>query len=214
MNTRPTAKNILIFGDSYTFGKIPGGLRHPADVRFTGVMQTILGVEYNIIEEGLRGRMLEGENPYFPYRNGAEQFGAILGSHLPLDLIVLFLGTNDANNGAGKSPAQIVAGYDGYLEKVNWWADHLGFTVPKIMLVSAPPINEEASIKAFGEFFKGARAKLLELAPLVEKYTAEKNLAYFNSAPYVTISDVDGIHLDEEANRKLGEALTEKIRAV
>src|SRR5689334_11654512 len=99
MNTNKAAKTILIYGDSFTFAKIPGGLRYDCETRFTGVLQKELGKDYEVIEEGLRGRTVSGENSFFPYRNGLEQFGPIIGSHLPLDLLVLFLGTNDLNSG-------------------------------------------------------------------------------------------------------------------
>lgn len=56
MNTNISAKRILIYGDSYVFGKIPSGLRYDSATRFTGVMQSYLGSDYEIIEEGLRGR--------------------------------------------------------------------------------------------------------------------------------------------------------------
>ncbi len=66
MNTNPTAKRILCFGDSNTRGYIPGGTwwgRYPADVRWTGVLQNLLGNEYEIIEEGRGARLTRYEDP-------------------------------------------------------------------------------------------------------------------------------------------------------
>lgn len=53
MRTQPQAKRILIYGDSLTYGLIPasGGKRYDAATRFTGQLQTVLGDEYDIIEE-------------------------------------------------------------------------------------------------------------------------------------------------------------------
>lgn len=78
MNTNIAAKQIMVYGDSYVFGKIPGGLRYDAATRFTGVMQSYLGDGYEIIEEGLRGRTLSGENGFFPRRDGLSQFDGII----------------------------------------------------------------------------------------------------------------------------------------
>lgn len=45
---------ILCYGDSNTYGYNPvNGLRYPKDVRWTGVLQKMLGEEYEVIEEGL-----------------------------------------------------------------------------------------------------------------------------------------------------------------
>ena len=50
-------KRILCYGDSNTWGFIPGsGKRYPSDVRWTGVMSKALGEEYEVIEAGLNGR--------------------------------------------------------------------------------------------------------------------------------------------------------------
>ena len=45
-------KHILCFGDSNTFGTNPAGGRWPLHVRWTGVLQQLLGAEYRVIEEG------------------------------------------------------------------------------------------------------------------------------------------------------------------
>ena len=50
-------KNILCYGDSNTWGAVPGTLtRHPRDIRWPGVMANELGSEYQIIEDGINGR--------------------------------------------------------------------------------------------------------------------------------------------------------------
>ena len=44
---------ILCYGDSNTYGYNPvNGLRYPKDVRWTGVLQKLLGEQYAVIEEG------------------------------------------------------------------------------------------------------------------------------------------------------------------
>lgn len=188
MVTNKNAKRILIFGDSYTFGKIPGGTRYDSETRFSGVLQKELGDNFDVIEEGLRGRTVDGENRAFQYRNGFPQFGPILGSHFPLDLIVFFLGTNDLNSGSTKSPEQIAKGYDGYIERVEWWAKHLDFPAPKIMIVAPPFINERASYKLLGEIFKGSESRIRKLPKVLEKFANSKELFFFDSSAVVTVS--------------------------
>ena len=50
-------KRILCYGDSNTWGFVPGtGTRFSKDERWTGIAQKELGAEYEIIEDGINGR--------------------------------------------------------------------------------------------------------------------------------------------------------------
>ena len=89
-------KHILCYGDSNTFGTDPiHGGRHPDDVRWTGVLQKLLGSDYRVIEEGCGGRTTVFEDEISYGRNGLKMLIPIIASHNPLDLIVVMLGTND-----------------------------------------------------------------------------------------------------------------------
>ena len=214
MNTNISAKRILIYGDSYVFGKIPGGLRYDSATRFTGVMQSYLGSEYDIIEEGLRGRTLSGENGFVPHRNGLTQFDGIFGSHLPLDLVVIFLGLNDCNSSRKDTPEKIVAVYTKYLRTMGWWSKHLGFPKPKVCLIASPAINEPGSIKEYKNIFNGTEPKLLVLPALIKDFAEQNKVLFFDSSKVVNVSPVDGVHLDIENNHKLGRALSQFIKEV
>ena len=104
MQTTAGLKRVLVYGDSITWGRIPNDFgRHNENSRWTSVLQQKLGDSFEVVEEGLRGRFLAGEHPYMPNRDGLQQFGPIFASHLPLNLLILFLGTNDTNAKANKS---------------------------------------------------------------------------------------------------------------
>lgn len=214
MNTNVAAKNILIYGDSYVFGKIPGGLRFDSATRFTGVMQQYLGSEYNVIEEGLRGRTISGENGFFPHRDGLKQFDGIIGSHLPLDLVMIFLGTNDANSSRKSTPEELVAPLIKYIRGVSWWAKHLGFDKPRIALVIPPTIDEPASDKAFKTIFNGSGEKILSMQKLIKQLADDNKVLTFDASKVVTVSQLDGIHLDADNNRLLGRALSQFVKEV
>lgn len=211
MNTNPQAKRVLIYGDSYTYGKIPGGDRYDSRTRFTGVLQNKLGTDFEVIEEGLRGRVISGDHPFFPHRDGLAQFDGIIGSHLPLDLICLFLGTNDTNSGSDKTVVDIISSYDEYQSKLKYWCQFHGCPVPKILLVIPPIINEKESYKAFKNIFKDAQEKSTLLPQAIIEYGTKHNLHFFD-ASLIEVSDIDGIHLDVVANRKIGEELAVMIR--
>ncbi len=214
MLTNVAAKNILIYGDSYVFGKIPGGLRYDCATRFTGVMQQYLGSEYNVIEEGLRGRTISGENGFFPHRDGLKQFDGIIGSHLPLDLVIIFLGTNDANSSRKVEPSELVSPLIKYLRGISWWAKHLGFAKPRIALVVPPSIDEPASDKAFKTIFSGSGEKIIAMQTLIKQLAEDNKVLCFDASKVVTVSQTDGIHLDAKNNLLLGRALAQFVKEV
>ena len=71
MNTNPDAFRILCYGDSNTWGYTPiSKKRYPANIRWTGVLQNLLGKDFWIIEEGLNGRTTNLEEPGKNGENG------------------------------------------------------------------------------------------------------------------------------------------------
>jgi lysophospholipase L1-like esterase len=92
-------KTLVCFGDSNTWGYVPGseGERFPRDVRWPTQLQHLLGDEWEVIAEGLNGRTAAIERPDSEGRNGLPYLLPCLHSHAPVDLVVIFLGTNDVN---------------------------------------------------------------------------------------------------------------------
>ena len=86
-------KTILCFGDSNTWGFVPGSdaERYPFDVRWPGVMQKELGdAEYTVIEEAQNGRMTVWDDPFEPHLSkcGLDHLPVVLESQMPLDLVM------------------------------------------------------------------------------------------------------------------------------
>ena len=92
----PDKKQILAFGDSLTWGANPGGRgRHRFEDRWTSVVEeNLIGVR--VIAEGLGGRTTSFDDySAMADRNGVKVLPTLLGSHYPLDLVAIMLGTND-----------------------------------------------------------------------------------------------------------------------
>ena len=214
MNIRAGARKILIYGDSITYGRIPKVFeQYDANTRWTGILQKNLGDNYEVIEEGLRARMLAGSNPNFEDRDGLKQFGPILGSHLPLDLIVIFLGTNDMNAVSGKAPEEIAAPLEEYFVKIDWWVRELRIPKKPEVLIIAPPLINESVLKG-STMFSGGESKSKAIAPLYKAKAEQHTAFFFNAADYVLPSEIDGVHLDEENNRILATKLTPIVQDI
>jgi len=212
----PAIKRILLYGDSFVFGKVSGkNERLPADVRFTGVLQSTLGEDCEILEEGLRARTIEGENAFFKDRDGLAQFGPILGSHLPLNLIVIFLGTNDCNSKADKTPLQIAQSLKSYQSVVQEWCEFLAVPIPQLLVIAPPSIDDshydEGSRTIFGE---EAAQKVDQLPSLYHQIAKEIGAHFFDASKVCEPAMGDGVHLDEENNKQLGQALAVKVQDI
>lgn len=90
-------KQILCFGDSNTYGLIPGtDERYAWNERWTGILNDAVHKKgYRIIEEGLCGRTTVFEDPFRMGRKGSEMLPVIMETHAPVDMVILMLGTND-----------------------------------------------------------------------------------------------------------------------
>jgi lysophospholipase L1-like esterase len=90
-------KQILAFGDSNTWGFIPGShpqKRYPWGVRWTSILQE-MEEDIQVVEEGLCGRTTVFEDGLRSGRKAVDYLDPILESHYPLDGAILMLGTND-----------------------------------------------------------------------------------------------------------------------
>ncbi|MFA6908314.1 MAG: SGNH/GDSL hydrolase family protein [Patescibacteria group bacterium] len=216
MNTHSQVKRILCYGDSITWGKIPGDdndARFSRDIRWTGVLQNLLGAEYEIIEEGLNGRTTDRESPHGPGKNGAEYLGPCLKSHSPVDMVVLFLGKNDLKAKYNATPESIAGGVEKCIYVIEKEGKTKASQVPSMILVS-PPIIEEQERLRFGKKevdFLGAHEKSKKLGGLYKAVAEQHDAEFLDLSTRITVSDIDGVHADENAHRIIAESIQQII---
>ena len=209
--------NILCFGDSNTFGTVPmqnpeHDERYPADVRWPGVVAKTLGSRFHIIEEGLPGRTtvhddaIEGAS-----RNGKTYLLPCLGSHKPLDAIVLALGTNDLKTRFALTPEDVRRGIEALLEVITQGRCGRAGSSPRIVIVAPAPIEE---VGFLGEIFVAGAAKSLRLAEKYEAVAHTHGLAFVDGGAVARISPVDGVHLDSDQHALLGAAIAKSLTLV
>lgn len=209
------AKRILCFGDSNTWGAIPGETsRYPDNIRWTGVLAQALGDGYTVIEEGYNGRTTVFDDPVEGRLSGIRYFGPCLDSQSPLDLVVLMLGTNDLKARFGVDGHTIAGAFDRYMDVLR--TVPMAGERPKVLLMSPihiDPSYEEAT--GFLDMFGPNAAERSKRLAKPYKIFAEANgLFYFNAADHAVASTRDGIHMEAAEHRKLGLALAERIKAI
>lgn len=126
-------KQIVCFGDSNTYGLIPGTTdRYDWNTRWTGIVGEEMSRQgYLVQEEGLCGRTTIFDDPLRAGRRGTELLPVVLETHSPIDIVILMLGTNDCKSHYGASAEVIGLGIRQLIQQVK-----AGVPDAKLILVS------------------------------------------------------------------------------
>lgn len=207
---------ILCYGDSNTYGYNPAnGLRYPKDVRWTGRLQSILGEEYHVIEEGCNGRTTVFEDPIDGWKRGLDYLKPCLNTHKPLDMVVMMLGSNDLKNVFHASAEEIAGGAETLVKEIKAFTQLKQGFVPKILLIAPPEIGEDIANSPFSvNFDETAIARSKEFPELYEEVAKRNDCMFFNAASCISPSKIDSLHLDPGAHAVLAEKLAEVIENI
>lgn len=132
--------NILAFGDSNTWGLIPGSFpyrRYSEKVRWTGVLQKKVR-NMRVLEEGLCGRTTVFEDKYRSGRKGVNTLKKILAGKSSFNSVVLMLGTNDCKKDYAASPTDIGRGIEECIDQLEEYV-----SPEKVLLVSPIYLGDE-----------------------------------------------------------------------
>lgn len=213
-------KRILCFGDSLTWGWVPvaDGMpteRFPREVRWTGVLADQLGDGHVVIEEGLSARTTNLDDPLDPRLNGAAYLPSCLASHLPLDLVILMLGTNDTKAYFDRSPLDIGLGMSLLVTQVLTSGGGVGTTylAPQVLVMAPPPLAPTPH-PWFQLIFGGSQEKTAQLAQVYSAMASFVKVPFFDAGSAIATEGVDGVHFTEQNNRDLGVALAEQVRGL
>ncbi len=81
--------------------------------------------------------------------------------------------------------------------------------IPEILIVAPPKIIEPKCVIA--NKFKGAETRCIGLSSELEKIAKEQSTMFFDTEVVTASSHLDGIHLDEDQHRLLGEAIAQVV---
>ena len=187
---------ILCFGDSNTYGYNSANCgRFPKYIRWPGVLQMRLGDEYCVIEEGLNGRTTAFPKNGEIWKSGLYAFEAVAGSHFPIDVLAIMLGTNDCAAELDLSAEEITAGLEKIIIRAKSFLHEKQGYAPYIIII-APPAIEKSIYE--GPFSEEMNARSLEVsAQLPEHYSAlaEKyGCDFINLNGVLCFSKIDSEH--------------------
>jgi lysophospholipase L1-like esterase len=219
-------KTILCYGDSNTWGYVPLNpaerlfsiKRYPRHVRWTGILQQLLGGDFFIVEEGLNSRTTNLDYQFPPDRNGKNYLPACLYTHAPIDLVILALGGNDLKIYFNRSAKEIRGGL---AELVNIIQNSLYGpelqTSPQILIIPPAkllPIAKQHKDETGVFIFEGAEEKINELEREYADLAKEKNCHFLSVSGVISPSAMDGLHLDAMGHSQLGKVIFEKVKNI
>lgn len=217
----PTTKRVLCFGDSNTWGFIPvphgaPTTRYPREQRWPHVMAGAIGPQIEVIEEALNGRTTDAPDPLLPVSgagaDGSAYLPVALASHLPLDLVIVMLGTNDTKPHLGRPAPRIAQGAKKLLDLCRVLDGGVGTTYPnpKLLLVCPPPLGTLSPY--FVEMFAGGHAKTAAMPAFYEAMAKLAGAAFLDAGQHIGTDGVDGVHLSADSQRTLGLAIAQAAR--
>lgn len=202
-------KQILCFGDSNTYGLIPGTQgRYAWGKRWTSIVDERLRTwGYRILEEGLCGRTANFEDANRRGRRGSEFLPVLLEAHSPIDIVVLMLGTNDCKAAYHATPEQIGKEIEILLDQIQAYDPQI-----QIVLVSPIALGDQVWEEAYDLEFDRASVSVSKTLPEIYAAIAERRgLAFLAASDYAEPSSVDQEHLDLQGHGQLAEAVTKKL---
>jgi lysophospholipase L1-like esterase len=202
-------QRILCFGDSNTWGYDPEtDERYDHKTRWPRVMGSILGDEYEIVEEGLNGRTTVWDDPVEGLMSGLNYLKPCLLSHKPLDIVIVMLGTNDLKDRFCVSAYEIAKSAGRLVQMIQASDTGPKGSAPEVLLITPPPI-------VLGEDGLDTRQLGLEksrqFAREFEEVAKQLGCNFANAGQFIESSPVDGIHFSAESQRQLGDAIAKIV---
>lgn len=201
---------ILCFGDSNTYGYIPGGRgRYPWEVRWTGRLEEKLhGKGFRIAEEGLCGRTTVFADELREGRRGIDLLPAILETHQPLRGVILMLGTNDCKTVFGASAGVIAKGMEKLISQVRK-AD----AAMPILVMSPILLGERVYEPEFDPEFSEHSVEVSKcLKAEYQKIARKCGCGFLAASDFADPSAEDQEHLNEAGHAALADAVYHKIK--
>lgn len=199
-------KKILCFGDSNTYGYVPGsGKRYDKNTRWTGVLQQLSHGDFEITEAGCNNRTAFSDNPAGDFFTGCKVLPTLLRQDF--DFIILFIGINDLQFLYNKSLENIKLGIENLVSIAQKRCLHA-----KILLLSPASLGDGVLNSGFSVMFDKTSIEKSKCLVAVYKTVSDKTGCYFVDMNTVAkVSEIDGLHYSEQEHEKIAYFMFEYI---
>jgi lysophospholipase L1-like esterase len=209
-------QQVLVYGDSLSWGIIPNTRRRlPFPQRWPGVMERELsneGPAVRVIEDCLNGRRTVWDDPFKAGRNGLVGLEQRIEVNSPLALVILMLGTNDFQSVHQYNSWQSAQGVAALVRAIRRAPIEPEMPVPAILIVAPPRTGTPLATMA--EKFHGAEAKSQGLSEALRAVSLECGCQFFDASSLISVSSIDGVHLDAAEHETLGRGIAVLVRTL
>lgn len=220
-------KNILVYGDSNTWGWIGveeafPSTRYGDDERWAGVMAAELGNDYQVAVDGLtvRATNLDDSMDWNAIKadmfNGAKTLPAAIAREMPVDLLIIALGTNDLKAETNRSAEDIANAIIDVAKVAQACSGGVAYhyDAPQVMVVSPAPLNDMPH-PDFAGMFEGGKAKSEALGAALKSAADAAGIASFDAGAVTgNVQGADGLHMSKDQHAQLGRAIAERVKAL
>ena len=202
-------KQILAFGDSNTWGLIPGsGERYPEHIRWTGILRkAAASYGYRVLEDGVCGRTTVFQDPSRSGRRGLDAIDRYREAD-SLSAVILMLGTNDCKTVFRASPEQIGCGLEQCLIRFE------RLIPPEKILVISPLLLGKDVWKSEKDpaFDKQSVRTCAALKDIYRKIAERRGCAFLAASDHAEACHVDEEHLNAEGHEHLAAAILSGLK--
>ena len=190
-------KKLILFGDSNTYGYDPRGFlggRYPEDVRWTTHVKEALKDSYEIVEEGMNGRMLP--------ELGYGLFTTVIQGLSREDVFVMMLGTNDillTNH----------PNVDATLQRLDSILSYVSKNCLATFILIAPPY-----ISALDQEMQLYHDCSVEMNEGYMKLAKTHNIKAIDAGSWNIEMGYDGVHFSIEGHKKFSEFLLKSLAEI
>ena len=195
-------KKIVCYGDSNTFGyNLENCSRYNENILLTSVLQKILGTEYEVINEGMCNRTGFADNPDGFLFSASEHFPKLLLEFENIDVLILWIGTNDLMFQYNISYEDIEKGLENLIKSAQAKAETI--------IIIPPVILEESILKGHfkNSFDETSILKSKKVGKIYKNLANMYHCKYFDVNTFVKPSDIDGLHYDKNSHKIIAEKL-------
>ena len=199
-------KKVLCFGDSNTYGFVPeSGKRYDKNTRWTGVLQNLLGNDYQVIEAGCNGRYA------FVDGTSIETSGCkVLPRYLSndLDFVIVSIGLNDLQIFYQITELEIRTGTEKYISIIKEFAPNA-----KIIIASPSCIKKSILSSYFSTMFDETAINRSRIfAPIYQECAKLYGCCFVDLNSIAEVSDVDGLHYTKDGHLKIAQMFCEVLK--
>jgi lysophospholipase L1-like esterase len=192
--------NIVLYGDSNTYGYSPDGKRY--ENRFSNILKNKYK-NYNIYEEGLVGRTTIYNDPR-ENRKAIDNIKETLNKYENIDLFIIMLGTNDYKINNASNLDDVKSSMDKLLNVI------IESNIIKKLLIISPIALSKDIAKLDDNFNYNSYLLSLNSYKAYEELAKKYNALFFD-AKDIASPGIDGEHLNIEGHLAIANKLIDII---